>query len=61
MDRRLFDFFNDKFEEKLPGSRTMQGAFDAARTEIEKDLRFTPYSNFESFNATRKKKKKARR
>jgi hypothetical protein len=61
MDRRLFDFFNDKFEEKLPDSRSMQSAFDAAKGEIEDNLKFTPYSNFESFNAIRKKKKRDRR
>lgn len=58
MGRKLYDFFEERFKGELQSSRTMQDAFQRATDKIESDLRFTPYSSFESFNALRKQKKR---
>jgi hypothetical protein len=57
MEKRLFDFFTEKFKENLPKTRTMQEAFD----KTNKDIGFTAYTDFRSYNVLRSKKKKARR
>jgi hypothetical protein len=58
MGRNLFDFFDERFRKELPGARTMQEAFTKATQKIETDLNLTPYPSFESFNKTRKRRKK---
>lgn len=59
MGRRLYDFFEERFKSELPSSKTMQDAFQRATDKIESDLKFTPYSSWDSFNALRKQRKKA--
>lgn len=54
MEKRLFDFFTEKFKENLPKATTMQEAFE----KTNKDLGFTAYSDFRSYSALRAKKKR---
>lgn len=62
MERRLFDFFNGEFEKQLDNSQvSMQSAFNAAKEKIERELQFTPYVSFDSFNRLRKARKKRNR
>jgi hypothetical protein len=56
-ERRLFDWFNDRFEAALPAARSMQEAFDRVTQDIGSTHNFTPYKSFESFNKVRKRKK----
>lgn len=58
-ERRLYDFFNDKFEAKLPEAETMMEAYTLATEEIWNALQFIPYKNYESFIRLRKAKRKA--
>lgn len=54
MEKRLFDYFTEKFKQNLPEARTMQEAFE----KTNKDLGFTAYSDFRSYSALRAKRKK---
>lgn len=56
MEKRLFDFFTEKFKENLPKTRTMQEAFEKTNT----DLGFTAYSDFRSYNVLRSRRKKGK-
>ena len=56
--RRLYDFFNDLFERYLPQSVSQQAAYNKATDRIWDELKFVPYSSFESFIQLRKRKKK---
>lgn len=57
-ERRLYDFFNDRFEEQLPLARTMEEAYMQATKKIINDLKFVPYKSFDSFIRLRKARKK---
>lgn len=57
-ERRLFDFFNERFESALKLSDSMQAAYTSATDQIWQELKFIPYKSFESFNRLRKSKKK---
>lgn len=57
MGKTLFQYFEEKFVENLPKSKSMREAFDKARDQAG----FDGYSNFNSFAAVRKRNKKPRR
>lgn len=57
-ERKMFDYFNDKFRSHLPGCSTMEAAFKRASDEVWKECGFLPYSSFRSFNNVRKRNSK---
>lgn len=50
----LFSYFNKKFEENLPKTKSLREAFELTNEQIG----FNAYSNYRSFSVNRKKKKK---
>lgn len=53
----LFSYFNRKFEENLPKTKSLKEAFEKTTEEIG----FTAYSSYKSFSVNRSKKKKGHR
>jgi hypothetical protein len=56
MSKKLFDFFNEKFEANLKGSRP-----SAAFNKTTEEIGFEAYSSYESFSTCRKRARKNKR
>jgi len=60
MSKRLIDRFTEDFERHLSGNSHEQ-AFEKAKTDFENACGFTPYSNLNSYQASRSQDRKKRK
>lgn len=54
--KRLFDIFNEKFEQNIRPGHPLLDAFEKTNS----DMGFTAYSSYQSFSVVRKRKKNKR-
>ena len=54
MDKRLFDYFTEKFEDNLSKTKSFTEAFE----KTNNDLGFVAYSSYKSFSIVRSRKRK---
>ncbi len=55
---KLFDKFNQEFENQLSKHQKMADAFEAANESFSKRTGFSAYSDFNSFKSSRSQKRK---